>query len=391
MAIVNYEHFSQFYLENRDKLFMPSGEKNVNLTNVSRWFHNIDTHSPEEIKEIYSFFARTFIEFLRYVSFDEFYAILYKISLQFTTLPLERYRNIYFYIPDVINKSNLWVSLLFLDCLTKLGFIDTIREKIKIVNNYNHLVIDSNNENSLCLLCDDMTYTGNQIFNHFRRKATQKEPDDHIEKYLVISHLSNVASKKLSEVPNMNYFADTVVVNSYITQLKEKYSETHKEMVDNIMEMFKWTTKPINMGRKACNCSLQHIPIYFDHKIADSLSTFDKLLFTGSYPTRSSECEITPLIGGCDDIEELKKLFPDSCTEEGTLDSEVPCYPAFYKKISYTFHGTPLDTEEKNIVSVLRAMEEGHGRRKRKTGKKRKRKTTKRKSKKRKSGKRKRS
>lgn len=357
-SIINDSIFFNFYLENKDKLFMESGNKSINHANVDKWFQNIQQFSPEEIKPTYDFFARTFIEFLLYVPFAEFYEILNRISFQLVEIVSSGdYKNIYFYIADSANKSNLWVALLFLDCLTRNNILsgnNEIREKIKYVNNYEALINDSKNEKSLCLYCDDMSYTGSQIKSNFLRGKNANLEDTNIDKYLIIAYLSNAAYTKLSTIKNVHFFKDTVVVNSYIDQLKNKYGDTNPEMVDNVVKMF--TSQSNNpfftMGKKACNCNMAYTPIYFDHKIADELSTFNKLLFTGSYPT-TSVCEINPLIHGCTNLAELETLFgKNPCTTNYTLDSEVPCFPSFYKTILYTINGNNIDQDE-NVVALL--------------------------------------
>ena len=382
-SVINYSTFSNFYLENKDKLFMESGHKSINDANVDKWFQNIQNDSSEEIKPTYDFFARTFIEFLLYVPFDKFYEILNRISLQLVEIVNSGdYKNIYFYIPDSANKSNLWVALLFLDCLVRNHILssDEMREKIKFVNNYDALVNDSKNEKSLCLYCDDMSYTGSQIKSNFMRRKNTNLDDTNIDKYFIIAYLSNAAYTKLSIIKNVHFFKDTVVVNSYIDQLKHKYGETNPKMVENVVKMFTYTNNQndafFTQGRKACNCNMSYTPIYFDHKIADELSTFNKLLFTGSYPT-TSVCEINPLIHGCNNIVELETLFgKNPCTTNYTLDSEVPCFPSFYKTIDYTINGNKID-EEKNIVALLvEAQEQAQEQTQMKGGKSKKRRTS---------------
>jgi hypothetical protein len=203
-----------------------------------------------------------------------------------------------------------------------------------------------------------MSYTGNQIYSNFvRRKTPTLKPDTNIDKYFLISYISNVAKTKLSNISNSHFFNSTITVYSYIDQLKTTYSDSEKDLVDNVLKMFDYTQNNpfFTMGRKACSCSAKYTPIYFDHKIADELSTFNKLLFTGSYPipTNTNTCEINPLINGCIDISNLKSLFTDNpCVNNSTLDSEVPCFPSFYKTISYTINGNVMDNNE-NIVSLL--------------------------------------
>lgn len=371
MKPISYESFFKFYLQNKDKIFMKSGERNINQENVTKWLKNIQLYSPEQIKETYLFFANTFIEFLLYVSFDNFYSIINNISFELKTLFTENnYNKIYFYIPDNIHKSNLWVSLLILNCLINNNIINNeIQNKIYYINNYNDLLNHSNGDKSLCLYCDDMSYTGSQIYSNFiiRKKGNIIINDANIDKYILISYLSDVAKQKISTLKNIHFFNSTINVQSYINQLKEKYFESNTAMVNNILKMFEYNPNdPIfQIGRVACSCSTKYIPIYFDHKIADELSTFNKILFTGSYPIDkniiNNSCEINPLINGCtNSVDELSKIFDNPCIESVTLDSEIPCFPTFYKTILYTFNNKVINNKnDENIIDVLSGFNGG--------------------------------
>lgn len=358
MSIVNFDIFFNFYLENKEMLFMESGTKDINIANIQKWFSNIEKYSPEELKEPCLFFARTFIEFLLYVSFDDFYKIINLISLEFKKIiDSADYTNIYLFLPGKINKSNLWVALLFIDCLVKNNLLTTeIQDKIKCVNNYNILVKDSANSKSLCLYCDDMSYTGTQIVGFFNK--SQQNVDTNIDKYFMISYISNDAEIKIrSSLINCSFFTSTIHVDRYIKQLKQRYNdESHKQIIQYVSKMCNIHNQEFSVAREAFDCKITHIPLYFDHKIADSLSVNSKILFTGAYPTTSDICEINPLINGCSDIDNLKSLFSENpcVTNKALYNSEVPCFPSFYKTIPYVLNGNIIaDTDKKNIVDLL--------------------------------------
>jgi hypothetical protein len=358
MKSFNYEIFYNFYLENKDKIFMKSGAKSVNEDNVVKWFENIKSYSPENIKDTYLFFAETFIEFLMYVSFNEFYNILNRISIDLNVILRETmYDKIYFYIPDEMNKSNLWVTLLFLDCLLTNGVLnEDIKRKIRYIDNYRDLIIDSNDEKSLCLYCDDMSYTGNQITNNFKLRRPLSRT--HIDNYIVIPYISNIAKIKLLSLENTHFFRSTIEVYSYISLLKLRYQDKEPELVDNVLKMFNNDPKFKN-GQNACSCEENYTALYFDHKIADELSTFNKLLFTGSYPinpTILKNCKITPLINGCSveditDIFNVSNSFENPCLRGMTLDSDIPCFPSFYKTIKYTIDHEEVNND--NSIEIL--------------------------------------
>jgi hypothetical protein len=366
MMPINYQLFFKFYLENKDKIFMKSGDRSINQENVEKWLKNIQLYSPEQIKETYLFFANTFIEFLLYVPFEKFYRILNDISLEIKDLLTNNnynYEKIYFFIPDNIHKSNLWVSLLILNCLINNNILnEEIQNKIFYTNSYNDIIIHSDGKKSLCLYCDDMSYTGSQIYSNF--VIRKKQPNliyTNVDKYILISYLSDVAKEKLSKISNIHFFKSTINVQSYINQLKIKYAEINSDMVNNVLKMFDYYINDniFQMGRIACSCNTKYVPIYFDHKIADELSTFNKLLFTGSYPidknSTNTNCEINPLINGCENnLEELSKIFGNPCIESASLDSEIPCFVTFYKTILYTFNNIKINSDnDENIVEIL--------------------------------------
>lgn len=112
---------------------------------------------------------------------------------------------------------------------------------------------------------------------------------------------------------------------------------------------------PVAKGIWAFRCIGLKPLIYFDHKLADEISTFQKTLYFGSYPvTNGEECIQESLITGCAPAPELlewmKSQDLNSCrnyikspgAKRWNLNQKYICPPTFYKTIVYTLYGVEL-------------------------------------------------
>ena len=134
--------------------------------------------------------------------------------------------------------------------------------------------------------------------------------------------------------------------NSFVNSLPKS------EGVDYEALYIKFCIKPSTKEYNAYQCHLEMIPIYFDHKIADGMSTFQKLLYFGVYPTDCTEvndedcarrCSTTPLFKKCID----KNIQTDTIINPGNntacknmftdLNDTYACPSTFYKNIIYNF------------------------------------------------------
>ena len=154
---------------------------------------------------------------------------------------------------------------------------------------------------------------------------------------------------------------------------------------------------------KSTQCTHSLTAIYFDHKVADALSVFNKLLYFGSLPNRHPlECLTIPLITNCEKNPFLKKvsssagisyfkpnpysteeieypinlekhayLINDIKTPPGTrtikathcsekifdFDQENTCPKTWYKFINYTFKGQNIPPHQKIVNYILSILE----------------------------------
>ena len=79
--------------------------------------------------------------------------------------------------------------------------------------------------------------------------------------------------------------------------IEDKYGLENKEKIIDFIKNKICNKYDENLSQISFQCEKNLTPIYFDHKVADSFSVFQKLIYYGSYPT-TGKCEFIPLIKG---------------------------------------------------------------------------------------------
>jgi hypothetical protein len=367
-----------------------SGNRSINEEHVNIWYDNIEKYSPDDVKDVYLSFAKTYIEILMYVDFNTFLTATEEIARDITIL-LEnhnQYDKIYFYIPEEVTKSNFWITLLVFHYFDQLAFRSrslsrssrsrsrsrssssrsrsrsrsssdetSFKNKIQFTYDFNWIVetcYNGGNPNkTVCIYCDDMPYTGNQLINNIKipKKYSPVEREIIMTNLNIIigcPYISNTANAKLVSMSYVTICNHSRIVNSYIDELKLRYLESNPEMVNQIIELFNFKNPLYALARTAGQCSTDYIAIYFDHKLADELSTFKKVILTGAYPVKDeSDCRITPLINGCSVSEITQSLPGYKCNRVYNFDEEFDCYTPYYKTIVYT-----IRTPRRGIINT---------------------------------------
>lgn len=112
----------------------------------------------------------------------------------------------------------------------------------------------------------------------------------------------------------------------------------------------KTTDTNINNLQIGLKCNNTLIPIYFQHKFADDISSFQKFILFGTYPiSNKDKCKYTQLIENCDNSNyfkrenENKNLCRTSYSDftTGKNQSDL-CTQTYYKQIIYTINNIPL-------------------------------------------------
>jgi len=296
--------YTHFDIKNRDKRLKDFKDiyirlknhlepKEKAIINKKKMNKYINMHKKENIPLI-----KKLLEVTQYISFSNFKKNLYSQIERFNQYLEENNIKKYIFCLGVGNdgggadtdyniyKSNLWVFLLGYNLLhikpfdIMLNLKDAFRlYSDKMINNF--------------LLIDDCTYSGSQVVdrviysaatelmhnnetNSFLINEVTKKPifqpiqEKKILVHYIIPYLSKIAYNKLKMLElttqiNVNIYTNNII-NSYGDIIEKNLMEKIKKLYNNFID---WT----NIENL--------IPIFFDHKIADSVSTIDLILIKG--------------------------------------------------------------------------------------------------------------
>jgi hypothetical protein len=277
------------------------------------------------------------------VSFNEYLITIQNLCNEIKDFLLDNhtnYTNIYFGGYGNISKSYTWVLFIFLNEMSAF-FRDNDEITNKIFIGEGYLPNSSGNKNKyLYLFFDDMAYSGSQMLG----SIPEYRNNINVDIYITTPFISEIAKQRVLAKHSMVNFWENIV---QVPSLKSSFMKSIPEVLTNkYLTLFRDICENIpNDFFNAYQCYGDMIPIYFDHKIADGMSTFQKLLNFGSYPIQEgcTTCFRIPLIKKC--IDTNIRLNPDKsyCTDMlGDIDDNDTCPATFYKKIIYNF---ATDTE----------------------------------------------
>ncbi len=322
-----------------------------------------------------------------------------------------QYQTIILCAVDDMSKSNFWVLLLCLkhfagEILTAIEKGKKVYVCSNALSGYSsilRMMKDSDPEKVAMIYFDDMSYSGRQIKDSLpKNKYDTSKYNPNIDIFLCLSFISSTAEKLItSKTNNINIFEHTTKVESMSDQFIEwcnkndRYIYTlfpdlfsgddeikqkmfkllidtiyiyicdagnpEQKINDYIKEFSKRTDIPqpqmetiksiarINSTKKmAFHCYESAIPIYFDHKIADAVSTYDKFLNLGTYPSNNEDCTLQRVITNCKGlpISEVVAKNKYKCNDGSYVDEEDSCLKTFYKDIKYTLNGESIDKNQ---------------------------------------------
>ena len=322
--IISPNIFDKFYKQNVSRLEM---SKSVNYpishNNLNIWLSNI-----QKIPQL-SKFGYEFAQTLTHISFGEFYENLWKLGItllqkfnkNISDSEVNETNKVYVYIGANPQKSNLWVICLLWP---------TIKPIVKGLLT----AIDSNIKSDTILYIDDCSYSGNQVLKFINNRFPY--PQDFIENLIVCNvYISKNAHTLISKKCNVISIVELQNFdNTIINNIKNKKIREFLKITDNLTN------------------------VYFDHKLASSLSVFQGILAFGLYPPAGEDFDeyewrkkmpIKSLIRGCEDFYTNKNigyLYLD--TNDFHEDYKSSCPMPFYKTINYTYDGNKI-TDIENL------------------------------------------
>ena len=276
----NYEKNIELILEQKRRL---SGKKHIDIDLSSKWINSQKTKLKKDV-------AKFLIDNTTYVSFEIYFEAI-------GTLVEKNYKNITLNAEKIVlfsgkpNKSQYMTSVIALYFIKKFGF----REPDIYVSS-----IDGTQTEYPILIFDDMSYTGSQMGELFQKiygKVYQKQFQPTLEmsakklpkiKLLLYGVNSESLSRlqffdiifKINSVKVINKIEYEVPINELLTAQSPfeifyfKKFDTLREVNRDMCNLTNYFFAPFLFGGP-------YLSVYFDHKIADDVSTYMKVLQYG--------------------------------------------------------------------------------------------------------------
>lgn len=343
--------FTALYEENKGKIYMRKGVNYpLNYKLGMKWAsRHCDLESAK--------FAEAIVANTLYVSFAAFINALEQICASFKKhYPEHERRNIIFIliIPFNMAKSNIWVSLLAYKWIREI--INDIDFDITGVYN-RYMFAGEQKKRIVCIICDDCAYTGNQLMSYctlrpmyLQYPGKPKEPSPNTVEWIAWNKEVTSRTAEIQSAIAIESFSINLLIPYMSTHAQANIAERHFMMIPRDVQIFRPFREKTNIYEynqgviREFESTFQYhtniSAIYFDHKIADAISTFNKIYLLapvfGCGNLRQSLC----FIDGC----QTKEIPPDMniydvyMNLEDLLKSKA-CPPTFYKSIKYTFDG----------------------------------------------------
>jgi hypothetical protein len=371
MSVSAYASFEKLYEENKHIIQMPNAENYpLNYRKATQWANSqCDIESRD--------FAASIISTTKYVSFLEFTEKLKKVCISYkNTYSTQEHKDNTFVliVPFQLKKSNMWVSLLAFEFLKDI--IDDIYYDITTA--YNNTLDHNSNlykKKIRCMICDDCAYTGHQLgfissFDNSWINYPNKPPppDVHNHEWLTWYNTINKEADEYIRTISINNFSVDIIIPYMSILAQNRLNNIHYVKIPNDCVVFPIFTQQVNIDRLPVHIinefkrTFQYhqdiSAIYFDHKIADSVSTFHKIYLLAPLFNCAVNNKRIGFIENCD-----SKILPDNIKIYDyyiDIESEMgdsTCPRSYYKQLTYTFNKKPVDPnmyafelfDEKNI------------------------------------------
>ena len=241
----------------------------------------IDASAPDARSAV-----RKFIKATTHISFEQFIGYI-NTNLREVVSFVPDGRPIFAYIDTLysnyVTKSNYWIYT-YIKSLAKNKY----GKEVDFIESMDDSIVQ---DNDVILLIDDCIYSGNQMSDTIAAMAnTQKKS---VQIVLFVSFMSNDGLKLIIETKNTNRkiqnCAFTLPKHQYIIQPLSLYmtvDELVKVMKYYLVHYFKLGhVEQLDAVTSASKHELVKFPIYFDHKLADYLSSFP-LIYSGLVPNK---------------------------------------------------------------------------------------------------------
>ena len=269
-----------------ERPLIPNKSYPLNLDNIQKYLAEIREDVRPIIKKIF--------EKTKHVSYKTFKFILnanFKEFIHYCSI--NNIKNVYLFfrsyddeseIPDIFKKSNFWIAQHFIQYIKKYK----IDLNVLIIYNKEDSYFIKTNE--IILVLDDCAYTGQQL-SYELQNCINDIKDRKLNLYILITFISEQAIKRIKD----DIRTHNVIFSKNINII---YPMSKYLTKDELKIITKYKIGPKFDGIDVYT----NYPIYFDHKLADSLSTFTSI-YSGFIPIKN---QVIPVITNCEHITEFK-------------------------------------------------------------------------------------
>ena len=333
----------RFNLQMKTPLSYKINQKNVEkfLETCDEPFINPETHKEEiiNLKEA----SKKLINATKHISFEEFIKRL-TININNMVKHIEKGRPLFININllKYKEKSNYWIYLYLFNYMKyKYPNIETILLESTNINN-NKLI-----NNDLVLLLDDCIYSGEQMSTYIKNITKNKNLS--LRFYILCSYITTASMLRISDSKknNKNLEKDKLEFNKYI------YNPIS---TNNILSSI-GITKFNDVYSKLARFDNKYL-IYFDHKLADIVSTITPF-YSGIVPNAKNKyyiskkqydkLDIIPLFKNCENIRNLNMYKPECPSTPYKKDLNKGFMSKFKKELNVKAKSLTFDKEKKEI------------------------------------------
>lgn len=279
------ENFKNLMNEHKmdNQLYLESGKYRINRKLKDNFLRKAEKYYGNDVSET----LKLLIQMTTYVTFDEFYESLCNCVCSF----LEKIENspyILLYMGRE-DKSNFWVMELAFDII-----INNYPEKMPydILRNYDDVeyIYGKNPKNLKYVIFDDCSYSGIQLDGNMFMEF--KNIKNIYNFYVIVPYISETAFDLISYSNGENYTENNLIYRYKILNISKilRQKGYDSEFIYDFLQNLLVYINDFNVGpdKKSgeysdieWNDKVDNIPIYFDHKIADSVSSYPKLYSFG--------------------------------------------------------------------------------------------------------------
>lgn len=330
----NRNNFDEFVTENMRRLDILQTYP-INTNALQDWMIACIHSTPDA--NIHAF-AQTFAANLRHISFFQLRDRIYKVCqelrkrIESTKQPL-----VVLLLGDSYRKSSTWISMLAWHALR-----DLVSLAVKRVSQLPESFWDA--PNPIIIHADDMAYSGSQLAYAIGESKHLLLENSRVQYLLLLPFISTTAKGRLADEVPMARIPEAA---EHIKNFEEQLTEAGHNAGEVLAALMHDPWKQLYGVEGA------HSLVYFDHKLADSVSIPNKML---AGPTvlnsATGQVEVYKIISNCEDAiyrSDTGQLLRWN-TYVFDFANNFTCPVAFYKLIEYTWQGRKVTSAPKYLL-----------------------------------------